>query len=272
MIVCGLEKSVGLARRVDTDLRLGSITSLHFPSASHLVTTSTDATLSLFRTSDWALLKSLKGHSGRINHVDVHPTGRVALSVGKDKTLKMWDLMRGRGASSLQLGEGGCRDITSMSFLVSLVLMTNRGDFRASRRRSILMIHFVEAEIVRFSSLGTHFAVLYPKKIEIYSLTLKLLHTLETKSRFNTLLFTVLKYFPMRLEMERELLCVGTEKGVIEVYTADQEDEDLNTIEDDEEEEEGEEGDGSAEDGDTRAGPNRMTVELIATLGGHTNR
>ncbi len=85
---------------------LGSITSLHFPTPSHLVTTSVDSTISLFRTTDWALLKSLKGHSGRVNHVDVHPTGRVALSVGKDGTLRMWDLMRGRGAASLPLGSG----------------------------------------------------------------------------------------------------------------------------------------------------------------------
>lgn len=110
----------------------GSITSVTFPTPSHLVATSEDSTISLFRTSDWALLKSLKGHSGRVNHVDVHPTGRVALSVGKDQTLKMWDLMRGRGAASLALG--------------------------------------TEAELVKFSPSGTHFAVLYPKKVEIYSL------------------------------------------------------------------------------------------------------
>lgn len=110
----------------------GSITSLTFPTSQHLLATSVDATLSLFRTNDWALLKSLKGHSGRVNSVDVHPTGRVALSVGKDQTLKMWDLMRGRGAASLALGQ--------------------------------------EAEIVKFAPSGTHFAVLYPRKVEIYSL------------------------------------------------------------------------------------------------------
>lgn len=110
----------------------GSITSVTFPTSQHLLATSVDATLSLFRTNDWALLKSLKGHSGRVNSVDVHPTGRVALSVGKDQTLKMWDLMRGRGAASLALGS--------------------------------------EAEIVKFAPSGTHFAVLYPRKVEIYSL------------------------------------------------------------------------------------------------------
>ena len=91
---------------------IGSITSLHFPTSSHLLSTSVDGTISLFRTSDWSLLKSLKGHSGRVNWVDVHPTGRVALSVGKDLTLKMWDLMRGRGAASLPLGIGAFTYLT----------------------------------------------------------------------------------------------------------------------------------------------------------------
>ena len=51
-----------------------------------------------------------------MNHVDVHPTGRVALSVGKDQTLKMWDLMRGRGAASLALGQGELHFLLSETF------------------------------------------------------------------------------------------------------------------------------------------------------------
>ncbi|WVF66398.1 hypothetical protein IAT40_001138 [Kwoniella sp. CBS 6097] len=204
----------------------GSITSLHFPTQSHLITTSADSTLSLFRTSDWALLKSLKGHSGRVNHVDVHPTGRVALSVGKDMTLKMWDLMRGRGAASLPLG--------------------------------------TEPEMVKFSATGTHFAVLFPKKIQIYSLTLKLLHTLTTKSRFNTLVFASL---PSSGEDEdddgeEELLCVGTEKGVVEIYSIT-----VGTDEESEEEEEDED-----EDENKVETGKGAEVEKIATLVGHTNR
>lgn len=110
----------------------GSITSLTFPTRSHLLSASEDSTISLFRTNDWALLRSLKGHSGRINCIDVHPSGKVALSVGKDKTLKMWDLMRGRGAASLALG--------------------------------------AEAEVVRFSASGAYFAVLLPNRVDIYAL------------------------------------------------------------------------------------------------------
>lgn len=85
---------------------VGTITSLTFPSPSHLLSTSEDSTITVFRTRDWVPLRTLKGHSGKVNCVDVHPSGKVALSVGKDQTLRMWDLMRGRGASSLGLGFG----------------------------------------------------------------------------------------------------------------------------------------------------------------------
>lgn len=85
---------------------LGSITHLTFPSRSHLISASEDGTLCLFRARDWAVLRSLKGHKGRVNSLSVHPSGKVVLSVGKDRTLYMWDLMRGRRAASVKLGFG----------------------------------------------------------------------------------------------------------------------------------------------------------------------
>ncbi|KAL7418950.1 transcription initiation at TATA-containing promoter protein [Cryptotrichosporon argae] len=197
----------------------GSITSLTFPTPSHLLTTSDDATLSLFRTSDWALLKSLKGHSGRVNHVDVHPTGRVALSVGKDRTLKMWDLMRGRGAASLPLGD--------------------------------------EADEVRFSATGRWFAVLFRSRVEVYSLTLNLLYTLGTKSKYNAVLFAQM---PAEDGEGRELLCVGTEKGLVEVYDF--------SYEESEEDEQDNEDDAD----DAEGSAPKATVDRVATLVGHTNR
>jgi protein MAK11 len=53
------------------------------------------------------VLRTLKGHKGRVNSVAVHPSGKVALSVGKDRMLRMWDLMRGRGVASTKLGKEG---------------------------------------------------------------------------------------------------------------------------------------------------------------------
>lgn len=84
----------------------GSITYLQFPSRSYLLSASEDGTLCLFHARDWTVLRSLKGHKGRVNSVAVHPSGKVALSVGHDKTLRMWDLMRGKGSASTKLGKG----------------------------------------------------------------------------------------------------------------------------------------------------------------------
>ena len=100
--------------------------------------------------------------------------------------------------------------------------------------------------------------MLYPKKIEIYSLTLRLLHTLETKSRFNTLLFVSLSMDEEEASGdEEEVLCVGTEKGVVEVYSVD-----LGDADEPEEDEDEADGEGSGS----------VDVDLVATLGGHTNR
>jgi protein MAK11 len=85
---------------------LGSITELHFPSRSHLISTSEDGTIAIFHARDWVVLRVLKGHKGRVNSVGIHPSGKVALSVGADKTLRMWDLMRGKGSASTKLGKG----------------------------------------------------------------------------------------------------------------------------------------------------------------------
>ena len=98
------------------------------------------------------MLRSLKGHSGRINSIDVHPSGKVALSVGKDKTLKMWDLMRGRGAASLALGVGKLVPYVNPLIVAYSSIARN-----------------VEAEKVKFSADGKHFAILTPQGIDVYT-------------------------------------------------------------------------------------------------------
>jgi hypothetical protein len=138
------------------------------------------------------------------------------------------------------------------------------------------MVGFVEAELVKFSPKGTHFAVLYPTKIEIYSLTLKLLHTLKSESRFNTLLFATIPSVGDSEEAEEEeedveLLCVGTEKGVVDVYTLE-----IGTSEDESEDEEDEDedemdGDGPKAQGSKSEGSGADVVR-IGSLTGHTNR
>ncbi|KAI0272756.1 WD40-repeat-containing domain protein [Gloeopeniophorella convolvens] len=129
----------------------GSITHLVFPSRSHLMSASEDGTLCLFRARDWAVLRSLKGHKGRVNSIAVHPSGKVALSVGKDRTLRMWDLMRGRRGASMKLG--------------------------------------YEGELVRWSTTGSLLIVQHQKTVQVYSTDLALLHALEHPSRIHDVKF-----------------------------------------------------------------------------------
>lgn len=86
----------------------GTITCLRFVSQRNmLLAASTDAIV-IYRVRDWVLLRSLKGHKGRVNSIDAHPAGRVALSVGQDKMLRMWDLVAGKAVATMRVGEGGC--------------------------------------------------------------------------------------------------------------------------------------------------------------------
>lgn len=78
-----------------------------------LISASTDSSITLYRVRDWVLLRSLKGHKGRVNSVDAHPDGRVALSVGQDKMLRMWDLVAGKSVATLKLGGGELRPAQS---------------------------------------------------------------------------------------------------------------------------------------------------------------
>jgi WD40 repeat protein len=87
----------------------GSITVLNFPTKSHLLSASEDGTICLYHTRDWAVLSTLRGHKGRVNAVAVHPSSKICLSVGKDRVLRMWDLMRGKGSASVKLGKGASR-------------------------------------------------------------------------------------------------------------------------------------------------------------------
>ncbi|KAF9224177.1 WD40 repeat-like protein [Gyrodon lividus] len=129
----------------------GSITHLQFPSRSHLLSASEDGTLCLFHARDWTVLRTLKGHKGRVNSVAVHPSGKVALSVGCDKTLRMWDLMRGKGSASTKLAK--------------------------------------EGEVVRWSLTGSSFIVQSQSSIDIFSTDMALRHSITHPSRIHSVRF-----------------------------------------------------------------------------------
>ena len=54
-----------------------------------------DNTISIWRVHDWVCVHILGGHKAAVNDLAVHPSGKLALSVSKDSTLKLWNLVQG---------------------------------------------------------------------------------------------------------------------------------------------------------------------------------
>lgn len=56
----------------------------------YFVTGGFDGNVNVFSADDWALVKSLSGHSGHVTSVDVSGDGRWVASSGQDRTVKVW--------------------------------------------------------------------------------------------------------------------------------------------------------------------------------------
>ncbi|CAM9792042.1 unnamed protein product [Choristocarpus tenellus] len=85
----------------------GTVTCMEFYKSTHLLTGSEDHTLCIWRVHDWALLHVLGGHKAAVTSLSIHPSGRMALSVSRDRTMRLWNLIEGRCAYIKRLqGEG----------------------------------------------------------------------------------------------------------------------------------------------------------------------
>ncbi|XP_032298394.1 p21-activated protein kinase-interacting protein 1 isoform X2 [Coturnix japonica] len=76
----------------------GTITCLEFYGTAHLLSGSEDGLICIWNTKRWECLKSIKAHKGQVTSLSIHPSGKLALSVGTDKTLRTWNLVEGRSA------------------------------------------------------------------------------------------------------------------------------------------------------------------------------
>lgn len=64
-----------------------------------LVSGCEDGQIAVTRLKDFQTMKSFKGHKSSILGLSVHPSGKMALSISSDNTLRMWDLTRGTCAA-----------------------------------------------------------------------------------------------------------------------------------------------------------------------------
>ncbi|OQR77552.1 p21-activated protein kinase-interacting protein 1-like [Tropilaelaps mercedesae] len=76
----------------------GTINALKFHGQSHLFSASDDGSICVWDTGSWQCLKTLKGHKQPVNDIAVHSSGKLLLSVSRDKSLYTWNLVKGRPA------------------------------------------------------------------------------------------------------------------------------------------------------------------------------
>ncbi|OWF46043.1 p21-activated protein kinase-interacting protein 1-like [Mizuhopecten yessoensis] len=138
----------------------GTVTCLKFHHGSHLFSTSEDGTIAIWKYFTWECLKTLRGHTSTVNCISIHPSGKLALSVGRDKTLRTWNLITGRSAYTTNIKQ--------------------------------------EASLVVWSLNGNHYAVVFSTKIDIYNTqTAEVISSVKTTQRVNDLAFistTVIVY------------------------------------------------------------------------------
>ena len=79
-------------------LHEGTVTSVAFFGGTHMLSGGEDGGVCIWNAKTWDNLKVLRGHRGRVNDLAIHPSGRLAVSVGRDRTLRTWDLLKGRPA------------------------------------------------------------------------------------------------------------------------------------------------------------------------------
>ncbi|KYN03490.1 PREDICTED: p21-activated protein kinase-interacting protein 1-like [Cyphomyrmex costatus] len=75
------------------------------PEGSHLFTCSDDGSITAIHCGNWQLERVWPtAHKGSaVNTLAIHPTGKLALSTGKDGVLRTWNLIKGRPAYATNL-------------------------------------------------------------------------------------------------------------------------------------------------------------------------
>ncbi|KAL9129920.1 MAG: hypothetical protein Q9217_001768 [Psora testacea] len=146
----------------------GSITALHFPTRSKLLSAAEDNAIAVARTRDWTVLSTIKasipkargrpsgdtaslgGASAGVNDFAVHPSMKLMLSVGKgEKCMRLWNLVTGKKAAVL-------------NFDRSLLQSVGEGKYSSGEGRR-----------VQWNSLGEEFAVVFEKGCVIYGIDSK---------------------------------------------------------------------------------------------------
>jgi protein MAK11 len=123
-----------------------------------LLSGSEDGKIIIWRTKDWEIFGTLKGHQGRVNDLAIHPSGRIAVSVGDDKTVRLWNLMTAKKAANLRIKNDWQKG--------EFVRWSVKGDyFLVGLMNKVLLYSTSEAKVVKELPLSTTLM-----HLEVYSL------------------------------------------------------------------------------------------------------
>ena len=86
-----------------TSLSFFTPQNLSFP--RNLISADSDGYVNIYDVDPFVLLKTVKVHRKGINDLAVHPSGRLALTVGRDECLGMLNLVRGRRSFYCRMGK-----------------------------------------------------------------------------------------------------------------------------------------------------------------------
>ncbi|KAK8807410.1 hypothetical protein WA158_004169 [Blastocystis sp. Blastoise] len=192
----------------------GDVTALAFAGEGHVLSGSADHSICMWKTKEWLKLHLLGGHKDTVLSISVHPSNRLALSSSADKTLRLWDLIKGRPSFIKKLPS----ECTKVRF-------SPDGDFYALLFNKMIQVYkvddgelvlevenkagledfcYVENEQIAFTGND--------KIIHLYSITDKKelsSYTCDTKYRVRTLVYCLL---------EDPVLIAGCSDGTIIVW------------------------------------------------------
>ncbi|XP_050672120.1 p21-activated protein kinase-interacting protein 1-like [Leptidea sinapis] len=85
---------------------------------THLLTGSDDGSIIVTRTGNWQVEKIWKkAHGGQpVTSIAIHPSDKLAFSLGGDKTLRTWNLVKGRPAFTINLASKGLISPSNITF------------------------------------------------------------------------------------------------------------------------------------------------------------
>jgi protein MAK11 len=122
----------------------GSVTGLLFFGISHMFSWSEDGTIAVWQVGSWECLRTLQGHKSAVYSFTVHPSGKLALSCSKDRTLRTWNLMTGRCAYVSNLKEVADTVLWSVDGSTYLTVVGSRVDIYAFETAAIVhQIHTI---------------------------------------------------------------------------------------------------------------------------------